>query len=170
METVRLVLKGGTLRLAEKGEFTRKTWGKKKDDESVDDKEIDVWFYTVRTIDNAFEVVDLDKTSAMPLARSILGQIGLYPELKIVKMSRNVLIVTFLLLLLVYMRTWDGLKATDFTKDKKEILDKIQNACIVSKNPFGSGSIMPDIKKEIDTKSTETPKSPLINMFPWSKK
>lgn len=94
MESVILVIKGGMVREAEKDEF-KKTNG----------EDIEIRQYSLSTVDNRYKIVDLDKSEVKPIIRSILGQIGLYPELKIVKTTRW--IVSIIVVLCVFI-LWSG--------------------------------------------------------------
>lgn len=176
IKPIRLVLQKGTLRLEEPWEFTKKNWKKKKDEEEDEEDEMDIHFYKATTIDKRYEVVDLDKTEAGPLTRSILGQIGLFPELRIVKNIRVLLIVALLILILVFVRTGGGTKQADFEKSQKEVLDKITSVCSTPsakiKNSFSSGAL-DQIKQDVQEKPQEAPKKeekkPSFNIFPWAK-
>lgn len=171
---VRLVLERGTLRYARENEFSaRKKKGGMQDDNESD--EIDMHFYKSATIDGRFEVVDLDKTSAWPLVRSILWQIGLYPELSVLRTVKNVCFVIVLILVVLYLRTGGGLKAEDYTKSQKDLVKSIEKIC----SPSDITPLIPqDLKKESivekswsilqPTQKEDNKKS--FNIFPiWAK-
>lgn len=118
MESVILVIKGGMVREAEKDEF-KKTNG----------EDIEIRQYSLSTVDNRYKIVDLDKSEVKPIIRSILWQIGLYPELKIVKSTRW--IVSIIVVLCVFI-LWSGAWATTqkgATEIEKNIIATIKKEC-----------------------------------------
>lgn len=121
MEPIILVIKGGTLRLAEKEEF------KKANGEDVEIRQ-----YCLSTVDNMYKVVDLDKSEVKPIIRSILGQIGLYPELGIVKSTRWIVSILVVLCLFILMTASGANTEKSFKEGQKTIIETIKKSCLTS--------------------------------------
>lgn len=85
--------------------------------------------YCLATVDNRFKIVDLDKSEVKPIIRSILGQIGLYPELAIVKMTRWIVSIIVVLCLVIIMTVSGGNSEKSFKEGQKTIIDTIKKSC-----------------------------------------
>ena len=118
MEPVILVIKGGTLRLAEVDEF-----------KNHKGEDIEIRQYVLDTVDKKYKIVDLDKSEVKPIIRSILGQIGLYPELGIVKMNRWIVSSVAVLCIIIIMISSGANTKKAYIEGQKTLVDKIDKQC-----------------------------------------
>lgn len=143
MEPIILVIKWGTLRLAEAKEFKNSKW-----------EDIELRQYTISTVDNKYKIVDLDKSEVKPIIRSILWQIGLYPELKIVSMTRWIVSIVGVICLFTLLIATRANSEKSYSEGQKVIIDTIKKTCSTWLT-----------NRTIDIKGIEKPEDKSVKIF-----
>lgn len=161
MERILLILDGGQLRVEEDWKkYLPLEKQKKKNGESVKDeeKEVSTFYHSASTVCGKYTVVDMDKTSAQPIVRSLLRQISVLPEIDMLRWLQIGQVITWVILTITLFASMSD-NQWGLDKAEKAIIDKVDTLSgALSKR--GNQIQIPVIEEPPRTSTGETVKNP----------
>lgn len=106
------------------------------------------YFYRLYSKVDWIAIIDFDKNDLIPLTKDILNRQNVFLEIKLLKIALFFLAFITLALSVALILIW-GIKATNFDKEKTEILNEISTVSrIIQQKPIESPILTENIPKE----------------------